>query len=194
MVKIGVISVQGDVSEHISAMKRAMEIYGFDGSVVAVRRLKDIEGSDAVVIPGGESTTISRIMKIEGLKDWIVKRDEENQIPIMGTCAGCVILAKKIDSGEVYGLELMDMEVKRNAFGRQRESFETMVEVVGFEKPFHAVFIRAPIIERVWGNCKAIAKFENKIVGALQGKKLALSFHPELTEDFRFHRMFLEMI
>ncbi len=194
MVKIGVISVQGDVSEHISAMERAMEIYGFDGSVVAVRRLKDIEGSDAVVIPGGESTTISRIMKIEGLKDWIVKRDEENQIPIMGTCAGCVILAKKIDSGEVYGLELMDMEVKRNAFGRQRESFETMVEVVGFEKPFHAVFIRAPIIERVWGNCKAIAKFENKIVGALQGKKLALSFHPELTEDFRFHRMFLEMI
>ncbi|RLF42020.1 MAG: pyridoxal 5'-phosphate synthase glutaminase subunit PdxT [Thermoplasmata archaeon] len=194
MVKIGVISVQGDVSEHISAMERAMEIYGFDGSVVAVRRLKDIEGSDAVVIPGGESTTISRIMKIEGLKDWIVKRDEENQIPIMGTCAGCVILAKKIDSGEVYGLELMDMEVKRNAFGRQRESFETMVEVVGFEKPFHAVFIRAPIIERVWGNCKAIAKFENKIVGALQGKKLALSFHPELTEDFRFHRTFLEMI
>ena len=194
MVKIGVISVQGDVSEHISAMERAMEIYGFDGSVVAVRRLKDIEGSDAVVIPGGESTTISRIMKIEGLKDWIVKRDEENQIPIMGTCAGCVILAKKIDSGEVYSLELMDMEVKRNAFGRQRESFETMVKVVGFEKPFHAVFIRAPIIERVWGNCKAIAKFENKIVGALQGKKLALSFHPELTEDFRFHRMFLEMI
>ena len=194
MVKIGVISVQGDVSEHISAMERAMEIYGFDGSVVAVRRLKDIEGSDAVVIPGGESTTISRIMKIEGLKDWIVKRDEENQIPIMGTCAGCVILAKKIDSGEVYSLELMDMEVKRNAFGRQRESFETMVEVVGFEKPFHAVFIRAPIIEKVWGNCKAIAKFENKIVGALQGKKLALSFHPELTEDFRFHRMFLEMI
>lgn len=194
MVKIGVISVQGDVSEHISAMKRAMEIYGFDGSVVAVRRLKDIEGSDAVVIPGGESTTISRIMKIEGLKDWIVKRDEENQIPIMGTCAGCVILAKKIDSGEVYSLELMDMEVKRNAFGRQRESFETMVEVVGFEKPFHAVFIRAPVIEKVWGNCKAIAKFENKIVGALQGKKLALSFHPELTEDFRFHRMFLEMI
>ncbi|RLF60478.1 MAG: pyridoxal 5'-phosphate synthase glutaminase subunit PdxT [Thermoplasmata archaeon] len=194
MVKIGVISVQGDVSEHISAMERAMEIYGFDGSVVAVRRLKDIEGSDAVVIPGGESTTISRIMKIEGLKDWIVKRGEENQIPIMGTCAGCVILAKKIDSGEVYSLELMDMEVKRNAFGRQRESFETMVEVVGFEKPFHAVFIRAPVIEKVWGNCKAIAKFENKIVGALQGKKLALSFHPELTEDFRFHRMFLEMI
>ena len=194
MVKIGVISVQGDVSEHISAMKRAMEIYGFDGSVVAVRRLKDIEGSDAVVIPGGESTTISRIMKIEGLKDWIVKRDEENQIPIMGTCAGCVILAKKIDSGEVYSLELMDMEVKRNAFGRQRESFETMVEVVGFEKPFHAVFIRAPIIERVWGNCKAIAKFENKIVGALQGKKLALSFHPELTNDYRFHEMFFDMI
>lgn len=194
MVKIGVISVQGDVSEHISAMERAMEIYGFDGSVVAVRRLKDIEGSDAVVIPGGESTTISRIMKIEGLRDWIVKRDEENQIPIMGTCAGCVILAKKVDSGEVDGLELMDMEVKRNAFGRQRESFETMVEVVGFEKPFHAVFIRAPIIEKVWGNCKAIAKFENKIVGALQGKKLALSFHPELTEDFRFHKMFLEMI
>ena len=194
MVKIGVISVQGDVSEHISAMKRAMEIYGFDGSVVAVRRLKDIEGSDAVVIPGGESTTISRIMKIEGLKDWIVKRDEENQIPIMGTCAGCVILAKKIDSGEVYSLELMDMEVKRNAFGRQRESFETMVEVVGFEKPFHAVFIRAPVIERVWGNCKAIAKFENKIVGALQGKKLALSFHPELTNDYRFHEMFFDMI
>lgn len=194
MVKIGVISVQGDVSEHILSARRAMDELGISGEVIAVRRLKDIEGIDALIIPGGESTTISRIMKKEGLIGWIKKRHEENQIPIMGTCAGCVILAKEVKDGEIEGLKLMDMRVRRNAFGRQRESFEALIDVEGFEEPFHAIFIRAPIIEDVWGECKAIAKVDDRIVGAIQDKKMALSFHPELTSDCRFHEIFFDMI
>ncbi|RLF54231.1 MAG: pyridoxal 5'-phosphate synthase glutaminase subunit PdxT [Thermoplasmata archaeon] len=194
MVRIGVISVQGDVSEHLISAKRAMEDFGIVGEVVAVRRLRDIEGVDALIIPGGESTTISRIMKREGLMDRIRELHEERDIPIMGTCAGCIILAKEARDGEVDGLKLMDMRVRRNAFGRQRESFETSVEVEGFDSPFHAVFIRAPIIEAIWGRCRAIAKLNDRIVGAVDGRKIALTFHPELTSDYRFHRMFLEMI
>ncbi|HID25644.1 MAG TPA: pyridoxal 5'-phosphate synthase glutaminase subunit PdxT, partial [Thermoplasmata archaeon] len=125
----------------------------------------------------------------------ITKHCVEENMPIMGTCAGCVILAKKIEDQEmkVKPLSLMNINVKRNAFGRQKESFEATVNVESFDKPYPAVFIRAPIISRVWGNCKPIAMFRDKIVGAQQDNLLALSFHPELTQDTRFHRMFLNL-
>lgn len=124
------------------------------------------------------------------------KRIKEKNLPIMGTCAGCVILASKItdNSNDVKLLSAMDIQVKRNAYGRQRESFEKNIEIKGFSELYNAVFIRAPIIEKIWGNCEILAKLDNKIVMVRQDNLLALSFHPELTENIRIHKYFLDMI
>ncbi len=194
MVKIGVIAIQGDVSEHVQSISRAMDILGIEGSVITVKKVKDVENLNGILIPGGESTTITRIMNKSGLTEKIRKMYAEESIAIMGTCAGCVILAKEVEGGEVRGLELMNMKVMRNAFGRQKESFETFVDVKGLEEPYPAVFIRAPIIEKVWDDCEVVAKLGDKIVGARQDTLLALSFHPELTEDHRIYKLFFDML
>ena len=114
----------------------------------------------------------------------------------MGTCAGCVILASNLSDNfnDVKPLSAIDMQVKRNAFGRQRESFEKNIDIKGFSKPFNAVFIRAPIIEKVWGECEILSKIDKKIIMVRQGPFLALSFHPELTDDLRIHKYFLDLI
>jgi len=196
MVKIGVVAAQGAISEHKDAFTRAFNETGVKGTIVLVKNKEDVALVHGLVIPGGESTTISKFLHQSGAAEDIMKRCIDENLPILGTCAGCIILAKKIEDQEtkVKPLSLMNINVKRNAFGRQRESFEAPVNVKSFDKPYHAVFIRAPVITRVWGNCKPIAMFENKIVGAQQNNLLALSFHPELTRDTRFHRMFLEFI
>ena len=194
MVKIGVIAIQGDVSEHVEAVRRAMSIFGVEGSVITVKKTNDVDGLDGLLIPGGESTTITTIMHKSGLTEKIRRMHRERSIAIMGTCAGGVILAKEVEGREVTGLGLMDMKVARNAFGRQKDSFETYVEIKGFEEPYPAVFIRAPVIERVWGDCKVIAKLGDRIVGAQQDTLLAFSFHPELTTDYRVYRLFFDML
>lgn len=194
MVKIGVIAIQGDVSEHVEAVRRAMSIFGIEGSVITVKKTNDVDGLDGLLIPGGESTTITTIMHKSGLTEKIRRMHRERSIAIMGTCAGCVILAKEVEGREVTGLGLMDMKVARNAFGRQKDSFETYVEIKGLEEPYPAVFIRAPVIERVWGDCKVIAKLGDRIVGAQQDTLLAFSFHPELTTDYRVYRLFFDML
>jgi len=165
------------------------------GAAVTVRHKKHISEIDALIIPGGESTTISKILVKSGMYDAIIQRLKDNSLPIMGTCAGCVLLAKKIvgNGGEITSLCAMDIEVERNMFGRQKESFEKNLEIKGFSKPYHAVFIRAPVIKKVWGACKVLAKIDKKIVAARQDRFLAVSFHPELIDDFRLHRYFLEM-
>jgi len=126
----------------------------------------------------------------------ISKRIKEDKLPVMGTCAGCVILSSEITDHvkDVRLLQAMQMKVQRNAFGRQRESFEKTIGIKGFSKPYNAVFIRAPIITKTWNNCKPLAKVNEKIVMARQENLLALSFHPELTNDHRVHKYFLEMI
>jgi 5'-phosphate synthase pdxT subunit len=198
-VKVGVIAVQGAVSEHLEAFERAFHDLGKKGQAVPVRRQKDLEGVQALAIPGGESTTISKLLIKFGLFDGIVKRAEEG-LPVMGTCAGLVLLAREGDE-EVRRtgtrlLGLMDMAVDRNAFGRQRESFEADIPVglpgPEWKRPYPAVFIRAPAITRVWGRCKALARVEDAIVLAEQGTLLAAAFHPELTADTRLHRRLLE--
>jgi len=128
--------------------------------------------------------------------DAIVQRVKDNTLPIMGTCAGCVLLAKKIvrNKGETTSLRVMDIEIERNAFGRQKESFEKNIEIKGFSKPYHAVFIRAPVIKKVWGTGEILATIDKKIIAARQKKLLAFSFHPELADDPRLHKYFLEMI
>lgn len=193
-MRAGVIFVQGAAPEHIQVFRRAFEEMNLQGSASYVRRRKDLEGVDCLVIPGGESTTISKLIRRFDLFDDIIKLAKAG-VPIMGTCAGCVLLSKEGDEQvsrthtELLGL--MDMQVDRNAFGRQRESFEVEIDVAGLSTPFPAVFIRAPSIKKVWGDCHALAYYGKEIVMARQGNLFALSFHPELSADTRLHQMLL---
>ncbi len=196
-MRIGVIGVQGDVSEHVEAVARAIREFGYSGEAFAVRKRADLDRVDGLTIPGGESTTISKLLVKLDLFDEIVRRASKEHMPIMGTCAGCILLAK--DGGEQAEktnsrlLGLMDMAVDRNAFGRQKESFEADLRVEGLKDPFHGVFIRAPAITKTWGDCKALARYQDKIVLARQGHLLGAAFHPELSGDLRIHRWFLEL-
>jgi 5'-phosphate synthase pdxT subunit len=193
---VGVLSIQGAVSEHIAVMNKAMNEEGVQGKAVLVRQPDDIKAIDALILPGGESTTISRILVRTGMHEAIKQRMKQNNLPIMGTCAGCVLLAKELTDtlGEVQLLKAMDMQVERNAFGRQKQSCERFIDIKGFDAPFNAVFIRAPVITKTWGSCEVLATLDKEIVMARQGHYLALSFHPELTSDLRVHRLFLQML
>jgi 5'-phosphate synthase pdxT subunit len=174
-----------------------MEKLGIEGEVIWVGKPQHLDGVDGVIIPGGESTTIGRLMQRTGTFD-SVKRLGEEGVPILGTCAGLIVLAKKGDeqvmrTGQPL-LGLMDIAVIRNAFGRQRESFEAELDIpILGQKPFHCVFIRAPAVSEIWGDAEVIAEFQGKIVGVRQRNMIAVAFHPELTPDTRLHEYFLRM-
>ena len=191
-LRVGVIGLQGDVEEHIIAFQRAFYEFGIKGEAVWARRPPDLENVDGIALPGGESTTISKLLTTFKLRSIIKERAMEGA-PILGTCAGCVLLAKEgdelVERTRTELLGLMDMAVDRNAFGPQRESFEAPVEIEGMEK-FPGVFIRAPLITKVWGDCWVIGTFDGRMVLAEQGNLLAASFHPELTTDARFYELF----
>jgi len=196
-LKIGVIAVQGDVSEHVDVLKRAMNHLGINGEVVYVRTVDDLKNISGLVIPGGESTTINRLMLKTGLHEEIIKLAEKG-LPILGTCAGTILLAKEgnelVKQTNTKLLGLVDMKVSRNAYGRQVDSFEADVSIPEIGKDFRGVFIRAPVIEKVWNETEVFAKYKDSIVGAKKGNILALTFHPELTDDLRIHEYFLRMI
>ncbi|KYK24091.1 hypothetical protein AYK25_01840 [Thermoplasmatales archaeon SM1-50] len=177
-------------------MNRVFQKSEMKGQAVLVRQLRDIDACDALIIPGGESTTISRILINSGMYKVIRERIMHDDIALMGTCAGCVLLGKElIDSTtDIKLLEALDIQVERNAFGRQKQSFEKQIDIKGFSTPYNAVFIRAPVITRIWGSCEVLASVGTKIVMARQKNYLAMSFHPELTSDLRIHQYFLEMI
>ena len=182
--------MQGAVSEHMHIIEK------LGHTPVWMKGPGQLSQVSALIIPGGESTTISKLMVNTGLFER-VRELGLGGFPIYGTCAGLILLAKKGDeqvgrTGQKL-LGLMDMEIERNAFGRQRESFEKVIDV-GPVGQFPCVFIRAPSVKRVWGKCEIIAKFENRIVAAEQGNLLATSFHPELTEDSRIHEYFFSRI
>ncbi len=196
-MKIGIIGLQGAVSEHLEATKRAMQKLGIEGKAIWVGGPMELDGVDGIIIPGGESTTIGKLMQMTGLFER-VKRLAKNGTPILGTCAGLIVLAKRGDEQIIRTkqplLGLMDISAIRNAFGRQRESFETELEISGLGKePFRGVFIRAPAVSEVWGDAQVLAKFQGKIVAVQQGGLLAVAFHPELTPDTRLHEHFLRM-
>ncbi len=188
-MKIGVLASQGAFIEHIE------KLHQLGVEAMPVRLPEELEGLDGLIIPGGESTSIGRLMRDYRLTQAI--RDKvRNGMPVFGTCAGMILMAKRSKDTRFEPLGLMDINVRRNAFGRQRESFETELNVpVLGEKPFPGVFIRAPLIEQVNGTVEVLAKLaDGTIVAARDGKTLALAFHPELTDDPRFHQYFLEMV
>jgi len=187
-VKIGVLALQGAVAEHIQ-MLSALET-----EVIPVRTPSELDGLDALVIPGGESTTISKLLSDYGLMQPIRELAEQG-FPIFGTCAGLVLLAKRVSNLEMEPIGVMDIEVKRNAFGRQVDSFEANLEIPALHNgTFHGVFIRAPIIEKTENGVEVLCQLNDKPVAVRQGKLLACAFHPELTDDLRLHRYFLDIV
>ncbi|AGB04460.1 pyridoxal 5'-phosphate synthase, glutaminase subunit Pdx2 [Aciduliprofundum sp. MAR08-339] len=192
-MRVGVLAIQGDFSEHVESVRRALDYLNMRGSVEYVRKREQISGLDYLIIPGGESTTISRLMIQSGIYDEIKKKTEKENLAVIGTCAGSILMAREvIDDSRVKTLALMDIAVRRNFFGRQRESFETDLEIEGLGS-YHAVFIRAPIIERCWGDCEILAKIGDKIAMARQNRFISLIFHPELTDDYRIYKLFFEL-
>ena len=193
---IGVFALQGDVSEHVNAMRRAMDSLGYGGEVISIRKERDLAGVDGAILPGGESTTIYRMLRDFELFEPLRERCVKEKFPVFGTCAGMVLLAKEGDDQvaktKTRLLGLIDAEVCRNAFGRQKESFETHIDIPGLDTPFPAVFIRAPAYVRTWGETEVLATFKGKVILARQENVLASAFHPELTRDFRIHRLFLD--
>lgn len=186
-MKIGVLALQGAVAEHIRSIGQA------GGEGIAVKRTEQLDEVDGLIIPGGESTTIGKLMRKYGFMDAIRQFSVQGK-PLFGTCAGLIVLAERLDSGEEPHLGLMNMTVARNAFGRQRESFETELDVKGIETPLRAVFIRAPLIKDVGANVDVLSTYKGEIVAAKQDRLLASSFHPELTDDYRLHGLFLDMV
>lgn len=188
--RIGVLALQGDVSEHIDAFRNAARAFGSEASIeiMAVRKPDQIEHLDAVAIPGGESTTISRLIDKNGFYSPLLAFEGG----IFATCAGMVLMASVVDDPRVHPLGLMGYTAKRNAFGRQRESFEADITIAGLDRPFPAIFIRAPVAECPGGTIKVLGSVPEGIVAMEQDRYMALSFHPELGNDPRLHIRFLK--
>jgi 5'-phosphate synthase pdxT subunit len=189
-MKIGVLALQGAFAEHIAVLKK------LKAEAIPVRLPQQLEGLDGLIIPGGESTTITKLMVHYKLKHKIIEL-AKNNFPIFGTCAGMIVLARELSSsGGVEPTGVMDIKVNRNAFGRQVDSFETEISIpVLGNKPLTGVFIRAPLIESVGKGAEVLARLDDgTIVAARQGKLLVCSFHPELTDDTRFHHYFLDIV
>lgn len=187
MVKIGVLALQGAVREHINSLQSP------EVEVVVVKKVEQLNDLDGLVLPGGESTTMRRLIDkydfFEPLKDF-AKAGK----PMFGTCAGLILMAKQLVGQSEGHLEIIDMEVERNAFGRQRESFEAELMVKGIAEDIMAVFIRAPLIKSVGEDVEILSKYNGEIVAVKQNQFLACSFHPELTMDARFHQYFVTIV
>jgi pyridoxal 5'-phosphate synthase pdxT subunit len=190
-MKIGVLALQGAFIEHVAVIEK------LGAEAIEVRLPRQLEGLSGLIIPGGESTTILKLMHIYEIFEPLRKRIVSG-FPAMGTCAGMICLAGKVSNSEqsiLQPLAVMDIHVKRNAFGRQVDSFEADLKIPALgNKPYHAVFIRAPLIEKIGPGVKILAQLPNDvIVSARQDNLLVCSFHPELTSDLRFHKYFLEI-
>ena len=187
-MKIGVLALQGAVAEHTQMLS------ALGAEAVPVRLPAELDGLDALIIPGGESTTIGKLLSDYGLIEPI-RRLAKKGLPIFGTCAGLVLLAKKVPNLELEPIGMMDIEVKRNAFGRQVDSFEADLKIPAlYNGTFHGIFIRAPIIEKVDRSVEVLCQLNGKPVAVKQGKLLGCAFHPELTDDLRLHQYFLNIV
>ncbi|UTR12400.1 pyridoxal 5'-phosphate synthase glutaminase subunit PdxT [Evansella sp. LMS18] len=187
MINIGVLALQGAVREHVKALQAP------DVNVVVVKKSEQLEQIDGLVFPGGESTTMRRLINKYGFYEPL-KHFAEKGKPVFGTCAGAILMAKELVGHKEPHIAVMDITVERNAFGRQRESFETLLKVKGIGEDVEGVFIRAPIIRQAGEGVDILAEYDGEIVAARQGPFLACSYHPELTDDFRMHQYFVKMV
>lgn len=187
MVTVGVLGIQGAVIEHLEKLRLIPNV-----EVITVKTLHELSKVQGIIIPGGESTAIGKLLKEFSLIEPLKQRIEQG-LPVWGTCAGMILLAKEISKESTGHLEVMNIAVKRNAYGSQLNSFSTtkIIEEIS-ENPISLVFIRAPYVERFWGGVKIIAEVEGNVVACRENNMLATSFHPELTEDLSFHKYFVE--
>ncbi|MCX8095072.1 MAG: pyridoxal 5'-phosphate synthase glutaminase subunit PdxT [Caldisericia bacterium] len=189
MVRVGVLALQGAFIEHYYFLKNFDFVEG-----VLVKKKEDLETVDGLIIPGGESTTIGKLLERYNMKD-ILKEKIKNGFPVFGTCAGLILLSKKIEQNyDQPLLEVLDIVIKRNAFGSQKESMEIDLDIKGLDKPFRAVFIRAPVVSKIGNNVEVLAKVDEGPVLVKEGNIMGSSFHPELTDDIRIHKMFIDII
>ena len=196
---VGVLSIQGDVEENLLSAKAAIDELGIDVKVIEVKTPDEISSLDGLIIPGGESTTIGQLSLVNGsLK--ILKEKIENGMPVLGICAGMIMLSKTA-SDRIVGktdqplLDILDITLERNSFGRQKESFEASVSLDSINIPkFNGVFIRAPSISDVGSDVEILSKFNEKIVAVKKGNVIGTSFHPELTQDVSLHKYFVNLV
>jgi len=188
-VKVGVLALQGAFKLHVQALER------LGVEAIEVRSLENFAASEALIIPGGESTTMSFLLESSGIFDSLQERSN-NRMPILGTCAGMILLSSKITDGrnDQKPLNLIDIEVRRNGYGRQIDSFESDLLIEGFNRSFRGVFIRAPLVENVSEKVEVLAEINGRPVMCRQDSIIVTSFHPELADDDRIHAEFLELV
>lgn len=187
MATIGVLGLQGAISEHVKQIEATGQ------KAVIVKQADQLAELDGLILPGGESTTMRKLMDRYGFMEPILQFSKQGK-PIFGTCAGMVLLAKTVIGSDTPHLQLIDIEVCRNAFGRQRESFEVNIDIKNLDQPFKAIFIRAPYGESAGDDVEVLAYYEGKIVAARQKNILVSAFHPELTNDIRILEQFIDMV
>lgn len=198
-LKVGILGIQGDLEEHVSAAKKAIEDERLKGDLQIVKTPHDVEAVDGIIIPGGESTTMGVLASTNGTLSKLSKRLNEG-LPALGTCAGLILLAKRSQDRVVGPTDQpltgsLDIEISRNAFGRQRESFETQLSIPKLgNEPFRGVFIRAPLITSVGRKVDVLSRIQEGVVAVQQGNIIGTCFHPELSGDTRLHRYFLNLI
>ena len=202
-INIGVLAIQGDVLEHVEMMDEVLANKNIKSKTIWVKRPDQLDNLDGLIIPGGESTVMSRMVDEKRFGEKLIQKIQakvKDGMAIFGTCAGTIMLSKTSADNVVKGftqtiLELMDIDVIRNKYGRQQDSFELDLNITTFnKKPFLGVFIRAPVIKSAGKNVEILCRNSEEIFAAKQGKLLATTFHPELTDDTRFHELFLDMI
>ena len=198
-ISVGVLSIQGDVHENFLSLQTAMDDLSIDGKVIKVKTPEEISKIDGLILPGGESTTIGQLSLVNGsLK--VLKEKIENGMPVLGICAGMILLSKTAND-KIVGktnqplLDVLDITLERNSFGRQRESFEADISMNSIDIPkFTGVFIRAPAISEVSSEIEVLSKINEKIVAVKKGHVIGTSFHPELTQDTSLHKYFLNLV
>lgn len=184
---VGILALQGAFIEHLEILKKCKV------EAKRVRTKEDIFSIDGLIIPGGESTTMGKLLVDYDLGDSVIERSQAG-MPIFGTCAGMIVMAKEIPGHDQYSLGLLDISVLRNAYGRQVDSFEADLDIKGIDHPVHGVFIRAPYVERTWGTTEILSEYDGNTVMVRDGNLLACSFHPELTRDTAIHKYFVSML
>ena len=198
-INVGILAIQGDVQENINATEKAFAELGVDGKVMAVKTPEEIANVDGLILPGGESTTIGHLSRVNSsLKK--IKEKIEKGMPVLGICAGMIMLSKTADD-RVVGktnqplLEFLDIKLERNSFGRQRDSFHANIAMDSIKIPkFDGVFIRAPAVSEIGAGVEVLSKFNEKIVAVKKGNIIGTSFHPELTSDSSLHKYFLNLV